>query len=151
MLGNVASPVAVMAAIPVKIATAPVQCSYGGQSLAYAGKGRCGAGTLALLAQRSVLGRRTLAWHGAWVEGRVMRHFRRSRRLETTATPGLSNDMQSWLPVVDGASWRGWVLVSMPLCRRHRPTLTMPIMADTGRVPLSAQSKANGYARFLQA
>ncbi len=89
------------------------------------------------------------AWHKAWVEGGGDAAFSSFAPVGDDGHSGLSNDMQSWLPVVDGflaqLGFGQHAIVQAP------PASAYADVADTGRVPLSAQSKANGYARFLQA
>ncbi len=88
-------------------------------------------------------------WHKAWIDGGGRADFVSFPPVGDDGHTGLTQDMQHWLPVVDA------FLVKLgfdrPAIVGRPPASGYADVADTGKVPISAQNKAKGYARFLQA
>jgi hypothetical protein len=87
-------------------------------------------------------------WHKAWVDGGGKADFRSFPPAGEDGHSGLTIDMNSWLPVVDEflnkLGFGQTAIVSKPEVSGFAE------LGDIGKVPITAQAKTNGYAKFLE-
>ncbi|MEY4884317.1 MAG: hypothetical protein RIS34_2171 [Pseudomonadota bacterium] len=87
-------------------------------------------------------------WHKAWQDGGGRAEFRSFPPVGEDGHSGLSMDMNTWLPVVD--EFLGKLGFSQPAIVVKPAPSGFAEVADAGKVPINAQSKTNGYAKFLE-
>jgi dienelactone hydrolase len=88
-------------------------------------------------------------WHKAWVDGGGQAEFVSLAPAGEDGHLGLVNDMQAWLPLVDAFLAR--LGFDRPAIVGRPPASRYAELGDASKVPINAQSKATGYAQFLQA
>lgn len=96
----------------------------------------------------ATVGRNPKGWHKAWVDGGGNADFKSFPPAGEDGHIGLIIDMNSWLPVVDEflnrLGFSQTAIVSKPAASGFAE------LGDVSKVPISAQAKTNGYAKFLE-
>jgi dienelactone hydrolase len=87
-------------------------------------------------------------WHKAWVNGGGKAQFRSFPPAGKDGHSGFTIDMEHWLPVVDeflaGLGFNRSAIVTKPAASGFAE------VGDAAKVPVSAQARAGGYAKFLE-
>lgn len=88
-------------------------------------------------------------WHRAWTGGGAQAEFHHLPAIDGDGHFGLDRNMEAWMPLVDAFLAR---LGFTPGPVAARPAATgWAAVTDVSAVPISAQSRETGYARFLAA
>jgi dienelactone hydrolase len=87
-------------------------------------------------------------WHKAWVEGGGHARLATFPPSGDDGHSGWVADMNSWLPVVD--EFLGQLGFTRPAIVGRPAPSQFAEVNDAGKVPVSAQSRTTGYARFLE-
>ena len=88
------------------------------------------------------------AWHKAWVDGGGQARLAAFPASGEDGHNGLNADMNSWLPVVD--EFLGQLGFTRPAIVARPAPSQFAEVADAAKVPVSAQSRTTGYAKFLE-
>jgi dienelactone hydrolase len=88
-------------------------------------------------------------WHQAWTAGGAQAEFHSLPAIDGDGHFGLDRNMDAWLPLVD--AFLGRLGFQQPAIAVRPPATRWAAVTDVNAVPISAQSREAGYARFLAA
>lgn len=87
-------------------------------------------------------------WYQAWVAGGAQARFVAMASSGSDGHAGMRLDMDHWLPVVD--AFLAQLGFDKPAIIAKPAATDYANIADAGKVPVSAQIRATGYAKFLE-